>query len=201
MNTEVDQYMKLNSVTEEEVFARTKEQEHVTGATDKLRKLGNLIGKISQKVSTITKEHKLFTENTVCPTCDQAIEETFRINRINDAQTKAKELQSGFKELEEAIKEEEERERQFTALSKEISKLTNGISQNNTRIAGCQRQIRDLEHEIQVLTENLANRNTEHEKLEIFKQDLQKTYEELELSKRFNSILRFYLRTTKGRWS
>ena len=32
LNTEVDQYMKLNSVTEEEVFARTKEQEHVTGS-------------------------------------------------------------------------------------------------------------------------------------------------------------------------
>ena len=189
LNTEVDQYMKLNSVTEEEVFAHTKEQEHVTGATDKLRKLGNLKGKISQKVSTITKEHKFFTENTVCPTCDQAIEETFRINRINDAQTKAKELQSGFKELEEAIKEEEERERQFTALSKEISKLTNGISQNNTRIAGCQRQIRDLEHEIQVLTENLANRNTEHEKLEIFKQDLQKTYEELASQK---DLIQYY---------
>ena len=189
LNTEVDEYMKLNSVTEEEVFARTKEQEHVTGATDKLRKLGNLKGKISQKVSTITKEHKFFTENTVCPTCDQAIEETFRINRINDAQTKAKELQSGFKELEEAIKEEEERERQFTALSKEISKLTNGISQNNTRIAGCQRQIRDLEHEIQVLTENLANRNTEHEKLEIFKQDLQKTYEELASQK---DLIQYY---------
>jgi len=189
LNTEVDEYMKLNSVTEEEVFARTKEQEHVTGATDKLRKLGNLKGKISQKVSTITKEHKFFTENTVCPTCDQAIEETFRINRINDAQTKARELQSGFKELEEAIKEEEERERQFTALSKEISKLTNGISQNNTRIAGCQRQIRDLEHEIQVLTENLANRNTEHEKLEIFKQDLQKTYEELASQK---DLIQYY---------
>ena len=189
LNTEVDQYMKLNSVTEEEVFARTKEQEQCDWITDKLRKLGNLKGKISQKVSTITKEHKFFTENTVCPTCDQAIEETFRINRINDAQTKAKELQSGFKELEEAIKEEEERERQFTALSKEISKLTNGISQNNTRIAGCQRQIRDLEHEIQVLTENLANRNTEHEKLEIFKQDLQKTYEELDPQK---DLIQYY---------
>ena len=129
--------------------------EKYTGATDKLRKLGNLKGKISQKVSTITKEHKFFTENTVCPTCTQSIEETFRINRITDAQDKAKELQSGYKELEEAIKEEEERERQFTALSKEISKLTNGISQNNIKIAGCQRQIRDLEHEIQVLTENL----------------------------------------------
>ena len=71
-------------------------------------------GKISKKVSTITKEHKFFTQNTVCPTCDQDIEETFRINRINDAQDKAKELQSGFKELEQAINKEEERERQFT---------------------------------------------------------------------------------------
>ena len=56
-----------------------------TGATEKLRKLGNLKGKISNKVSTITKEHKFFNENTVCPTCDQAIEETFRINRIKDS--------------------------------------------------------------------------------------------------------------------
>ena len=150
-----------------------------TGATEKLRKLGNLKGKISNKVSTITKEHKFFTENTVCPTCDQAIEETFRINRINDAQTKAKELQSGYKELEEAIKEEEERERQFTALSKEISKLNNDISQNNVRIAGCQRQISNLESEVQRTTEQLANRNTEHEKLETFKDNLKTTYDEL----------------------
>ena len=150
-----------------------------TGATEKLRKLGNLKGKISNKVSTITKEHKFFTENTVCPTCDQAIEETFRINRINDAQTKAKELQSGYKELEEAIKEEEERERQFTTLSQEISKLNNDISQNNARISGCQRQIRNLESEVQKLTDQLANRNTEHEKLETFKDNLKTTYDEL----------------------
>jgi DNA repair exonuclease SbcCD ATPase subunit len=177
--TETDLYMKQNAVTEENIFSHTKDQEYTTGATDKLRKLGNLKGKISQKVSTITKEHKFFTENTVCPTCDQDIEETFRINRINDAQTKAKELQSGYKELEEAIKGEEERERQFTTLSKEISKLNNDISQNNARISGCQRQIRDLESEVQNLTDQLANRNTEHEKLETFKDNLKTTYDEL----------------------
>ena len=169
---EVEVYMRDNSAVEESIFAYTKEQEYVTGATQKLRKLGQLKGKISNKVSTITKEHKFFSENTVCPTCNQDIEENFRINRINDAQTKAKELQSGYKELEEAIKEEEERERQFTALSKEISKLNNDISQNNVRIAGCQRQISNLESEVQRTTEQLANRNTEHEKLETFKDNL-----------------------------
>ena len=176
---EVDGYMSENSLTEESILGYTKKQECVTGATKKLRTLGQLKGKISNKVSTITKEHKFFTENTVCPTCDQAIEETFRINRISDAQTKAKELQSGYKELEEAIKEEEERERQFTALSKEISKLTNDISKNNARISGCQRQIRDLESEVQRITDQLANRNTEHEKLETFKDNLKTTFDTL----------------------
>ena len=141
--------------------------------------MGNLKGKISQKVSTITKEHKFFTENTVCPTCTQSIEEEFRINRIKDAQDKAKELQSGYKELEEAIKEEEERERQFTELTKEVTSLTHGISKNNTKISGCQRQIRDLESEIQRITDQLANRNIEHEKLESFKDNLKTTYDEL----------------------
>ena len=180
---EVEVYMRDNSAVEESIFAYTKEQEYVTGATQKLRKLGQLKGKISNKVSTITKEHKFFSENTVCPTCNQDIEENFRINRINDAQTKAKELQSGYKELEEAIKEEEERERQFTTLSREISKLNNDVSQNNARISGCQRQIRDLESEVQNLTDQLANRNTEHEKLETFKDNLKTTYDELSSKK------------------
>ena len=179
LDEEILLYMKENSVTEEDIFKYTKEQEYVTGATEKLKKLGNLKGKISQKVLTITKEHKFFTENSVCPTCTQPIEEDFRINKIDDAQSRAQELQSGYKELEEAIKNEQERERQFTALSKEITKLNNGISQNNTRISGCQRQIRDLESEVQRLTDNLANRNTEHEKLETFKDNLKTTYDEL----------------------
>jgi DNA repair exonuclease SbcCD ATPase subunit len=179
LSLEIEQHLSENNSLEEPLREYIREQDKLTGYVDKLRKLGNLKGKISQKVSTITKEHKFFTENTVCPTCTQSIEEIFRINRINDAQNKAKELQSGYKELEEAIKEEEERERQFTALSKEISKLTNGISQNNIKINGLQKQIRNLESEIQVLTKNLANRNSEHEKLESFKDTLKTTYDEL----------------------
>ena len=176
---ESDDYVAVNESLENDVFDLTKQQEAVTGATEKLRELGNLKGKISNKVATITKEHKFFTKNTVCPTCTQEIEEDFRLNKIEDAQNKAKELQSGYKELEEAIKKEEEREHHFTNLSKEITTLTHGISKNNTRISGCQRQIRDLESEIQTLTERLANRNTEHEKLEDFQIKLAETYEAL----------------------
>ena len=179
LESEIGDCMSENESLEEPLREFIKEQESISGYADKLRKLGNLKGKISQKVSTITKEHKFFTENRVCPTCTQDIDESFRINRIEDAQNRAKELQSGYKELEEAIKEEEERERQFTALSKEITKLTNDISQNNFKISGCRRQIRDLETEIQTITNRLENRNTEYTKLEGFKENLKETYNTL----------------------
>ena len=168
-----------NEELEVKVSDLTKEQEKLSGSSQKLLKLNNLKGKITQKVSTITKEHKFFSENVTCPTCTQTIEESFRLNRINDVQSKAKDLNKGLKELEETIESERERERLFTKLSKEITKLNNGISQNNTRISGFQRQIRDLESEIQRITEQSKNRNTEHEKLNEFRENLQKTFENL----------------------
>ena len=176
---EAEVFLRENSALEEDVFKFTKEQQIVTDAGDKLVKLNNLRGKLSQKVGTITKEHKFFAENTVCPTCGQDIEEDFRVNRISDAQDKAKELKKGYEELESTIKFEQERERQFNALSQEITKLTHDISQNNTRINLNQRQVRDLENEIQTTTSNLQNRNTEHEKLEEFRESLQRTIEDL----------------------
>ena len=171
--------MEENVVIQSDVDVRIKEQEEVTGAANKLVELNNYRGKISQKVASVTKEHKFFTQNTVCPTCTQDIDEDFRINKIADAQTRAKELQSGYQKLEDAIKTEQERERQFTNLSKEITKLTHGISKNNTLVAGYQRQIRELESEIQTLTSQLENRNTEHDKLETFRENLQETYDYL----------------------
>ena len=183
LGDEICVLMLKNEHSEDQVYGLTQEQEKVTGATEKLRKMGTIKGTLSNKVATITKKTKFFEENTVCPTCKQDIEEEFRLNNISDAQDKIKELQSGYQELEEAIKEEEEREHHFTKLSKEITSLTHGISKNNTRISGCQRQIGDLESEVQELTEQLANRNTEHEKLESFKENLEETYKKLSIQK------------------
>ena len=183
MGDEICVLMLKNEHSEDQVYGLTQEQEKVTGATEKLRKMGTIKGTLSNKVATITKKTKFFEENTVCPTCKQDIEEEFRLNNISDAQDKIKELQSGYKELEEAIKNEEEREHHFTKLSKEITSLTHGISKNNTRISGCQRQQQDLESEVQELTKQLANRNTEHEKLASFKENLEDTYNKLSSQK------------------
>ena len=62
--------MGANEEKNKELVDLQKNIEKYSGATEKLRTLGNLKGKISNKVSTITKEHKFFAEHTVCPTCN-----------------------------------------------------------------------------------------------------------------------------------
>ena len=177
--SESDGYVSANKGLETNVRELSAEQEKYVGADKKLSKLNNFKGQISNKVSTITKEHKFFTDNTVCPTCTQPIEESFRLNKIADVQTKARELKKGFNDLEESIKTEQDRERQFKKLSKEITKLNHDISQNNTHVSLNQRQIRELESEIQTITKQFKDRNIENEKLEEFKSNLNTTIDEL----------------------
>ena len=186
LDDEIEKFTKENAYLQEEASAQSNNMQEFVGAREKLKEYGNIKGKLSQKIQNIVKEHKFFNENRVCPTCDQHIEEEFRLNRIEDSQNKAQDLQKGYEQLQQAIKEEEDRESQFNDLSQVVSKLLNDINQNNALISGHHQQIRRLESEIQTITSQIENRNTEHEKLEQFRDNLQSTYEEL--AKRKESI-------------
>ncbi len=167
--------------TDKKLKGINDDMESFANSNKKLRKLGNLKGKLSNKVSNITKEHKFFTDNVTCPTCTQSIEESFRLNKINEAESKAKELKKGYEELESAIKLEEDREQTFKILTSEATKLTHEISKTNTRISGLENQSRDLEQEIQTITEQLKNRTAEKHALETLLsqlEDLQKDQSE-----------------------
>lgn len=179
LEQESDVKLEDNNRLNSEVNDLREEMAKFEGASDALRKYGTIKGKLSQKISAIVEEHKFFTENKVCPTCEQDIEESFRINRIGDSQDKAKELQKGFEELKLAIEKEEQRESNHKSISLEVTSLLNGISKNHTQISSCQKQIRDLESEIQTINDRSEDRNSENDKLESFRRSLQETYEEL----------------------
>jgi len=189
--TEENLFMHKNENINKDVVILQEKMNSLEGSASKLREYGNIKGKLSHKISGIVKEHKFFSENRVCPTCEQNIEESFRVNRISDSQSKAEELQKGYQELLNAIKKEEERESQFQQISGDLSKLLNGITQNNSHINGCQKQIKRLEQEIQTITSQVANRNTEHEKLEQFRTGLQDTFENISEKKEKITYLDF----------
>ena len=168
-----DQLTAENTQKVEEVSNTLQPQlENLLDASKKLKQLSNLKGKISEKVSSITEQHKFFNNNSVCPTCTQTIEEEFRLNKVSESETKAKELQQGYNELKEAIQQEEQREREFNVVSKKINSLNNEISNNNVKISQLNKQSKDLDQEIQDITNKIKNRNTERKVLTDLEQTL-----------------------------
>ena len=174
---EAKEYIDKNEKLSKELETLDSQLLGLSDVTKSLRTLSDLRGKIKQKVSAAGTEYDFFNDNVSCPTCTQSLKEEFRVNKIAELKTSVRRLQTGLDELEAKIKNEEERELRFTNLSQEVTSLTHGISQNNTRISGLQRQSSDLESEIQRITEQLANRNTEHEKLAEYQHNLAATYE------------------------
>ena len=147
------------------VITLNSQLEEFSDATTKLKKLTSLKGKIQQKVISVSEEHKFFNENSVCPTCKQSIEEDFRFNKVNEIETNSKDLKEGYVELEKTIEDEEKREEQFIQISKEITRLNNEISKDNVCISNYRKNIKELQNEIQTITEQFENKNIETEKL------------------------------------
>ena len=159
---------------------KEKEIENFSDASDTLRKLGTFKGKIGSKKQNSSEELSFFQENSVCPTCTQTIEETFRVNKMEDLQKVLSSYENNLQEIEDAITKEEEREKAFFELQKEITKIQNEISQINIRISNSNKLRGNLEHEIQTITSRLENRNSEHEKLSEYKSNLRKVLLDLE---------------------
>ena len=177
--TEATELLKSNDELSKKVEEMSYCIKEFEGAGKTLFKYAQLKAKIQQKEDTSNEEAQFFVNNEVCPTCTQSIEESFRVNRIAELNASIEKLQEGLTDLQSKIEEEESREFRFNEITQEVVSLTNEISQNNVRVSGLQRQCRDLESEIQRITEQLENRNAEHEKLKSFNESLQGTYEEL----------------------
>ena len=170
-----DKFEQLNQDRE----TISEEMKQFSTATAKLKKLGNLRGKIQQKFSAHKKEHQFFTENTTCPTCTQDINEKLRDTKVSEIINSIKELTQGMEEMEEAIKLEEERESNFTELSQKWSSLFNEMQIHQFQISSYQSQIQDLQQEISQLQNNNANRNEEDSKLQKLKQSLDESKQQM----------------------
>jgi DNA repair exonuclease SbcCD ATPase subunit len=179
LNIDIDVFNQDNKIEEKEIRRYRKELESVEDAKTKIRKLGNLKGKISQKMDSIKREQNFFSDNLTCPTCEQTIEETFRTQRLKNSNTKLKELEDGFEQLIDTIKSEEFRESVYDNITKSIMESQSKISTNSAKISSLQAQITGLNHEIKTLNDQSTNKNEEQEKLNAYKESLEKVFDDL----------------------
>ena len=154
------------------VNEKQKEVEEYITATDTLKKLSKFKVKLQTKKQNSNQELDFFTQNTVCPTCTQDIEDKFRVNRIDQLRQVLVKHQASIDEITSAIEAEEEREKNLVKLQRETTTLSNEISQFNIRIANNNKRRGTLETEIQNITDKIENRDTEDEKLTDYKNQL-----------------------------
>ena len=183
LNTQIESCSNDIQSLQNDVNEYTEQRISVSDAKDKVRKLGNLKGKISQKISTLSKNSQFFIENTTCPTCTQEIGDDLKNDKISELNEQATKLEYGYKELLDAIELEESRENKFDEISKRIVNSQSKISSNNTKISSLQSQIDGLNSDIERILKQSENKSEEKEKLEEYKQKLESVFDNLTESK------------------
>jgi DNA repair exonuclease SbcCD ATPase subunit len=168
----IEKTLKDNKDIEDKVVELNRLAGEVSTSTDKLKKLGTLKGKLTQRIGTINKDLKFFSENSVCPTCTQEIDEEFKHNKVKEYQNSTTELTTALTELNEAVQKEEEKQETFSKLSQQIIRLNQTVHSHNMLIANAQKQIKEQNAEIEEIQENIQNRNTEHKKLSDLEEQL-----------------------------
>ena len=173
IETETNNLFNEIKINEEKNLELQESAKQYSEATSKLKKLGSLKGKLSQKVSSVVDEHKFFSDNNVCPTCTQKIDDELKQSKIDETLKKVKELKSGYDEILQTIKEEEEREKNFLDLTKKITNISNDITKNNIKISNNNKQIRIIEKEIKEIENKIKNQSKETKKLKELKNQLE----------------------------
>ncbi len=155
------------------------ELEELKGAGDKLRELGGLKGKIQQKITTLSKNHKFFNDNKTCPTCTQDIDENLRQTKLTELGVDAKKLKGGYQELEAAIEKEENRESNFNDISAEVLELNKKLASSNSDISNINKTITNLHSEISTIRESIDNQAESKENLNSIIKNLKSSVDEI----------------------
>jgi len=148
-------------------------------AGDTVKKLEKFRDKVNFKRQDSSSELGFWNNNTVCPKCTQSIDETFRLDKISKLEEDIAKYRANVEELEQAVSAEEQRYAKFLGFQNEITFINNEISQHNIHLSTTTKLKKDLEKEIQSITDKLENRTVENDKLEEYKTRLKDILSEL----------------------
>ena len=150
------------------------EVDKLSNSPKKIKKLSELKIKIEEKISSEIEQKKFFETSSVCPTCTQTIDEKFRLNKIVEQDEKCNQFTEAICELKTTLAEEEKREKKFIDVSQKVSKINNEISNDNVQISQLFKQRKEIEKEIQDITNRDQDKNSQRDILDQLKDDLLK---------------------------
>jgi len=144
----------------------------------KKQKLIEFQSTFKSQIKTVVKEAKFFDENEICPTCDQAIDDTLRETKKSDAQTRAKELNDAITKSKEEMDKYEQTQGELTASYETARDLQNAVQSNQSTITRLQRDIDRIRNEIDEMSDTKSQFAEANAELEQLSKDLESKQDE-----------------------
>ena len=148
-------------------------QESLNKFHDKKQNIMSYFQQFKTQMGNITKDAKFYEENAECPTCSQEIAQGVREEKLQGAKNKAKELKSAMDRATVESTDIVSNIERLNDLIKDFREKQKNIHSNNQEIGRLQRQITDIENELNTnvtadlrdAQEDLVNLNTTREAL------------------------------------
>lgn len=148
--------------------AITSEEKHNTDLIKKLSQLDSYDSQFNDKIKSLVTESRFYEENNHCPTCDQDIEESKKVEKISIIKEKAKEIQEAKDDLKRNISEIKANQQEVNNSLNTLRQKQQKINSNNDSIGLLQKEIDRIQKEIDGLqgqTGNVASAKRELTKL------------------------------------
>ena len=125
----------------------------------KVKKITKLESQIESNLSKFRKDISFFQTHDDCPTCRQAIADSFKEEELTSLNTKVGECEHGLSQLEKKLNDEQqklneiaEKQKQLNSKQVEIATMNTTITETNKMIARLQKMIDELQNST-VITE------------------------------------------------
>lgn len=119
----------------------------LTELKTKKSQLSKFETKIEHKIDLLKRENDFFSNNTVCPSCKQTIDEKTKENTISKNQCKHDDLKNGFEKLQEQLELVSNEISRVNAVNEKIWSYHQDIGNHRTQIKQIETWIKKLEKE------------------------------------------------------
>tara|TARA_Y100000022_G_scaffold30730_1_gene24053 strand:+ start:2385 stop:4130 length:1746 start_codon:yes stop_codon:yes gene_type:complete len=165
LQEELESNEKIEQLSKE-IATLTTQMEECSNSTGKLKQLNTFLVKLEGKLNKCKKEHEFYSNNEICPTCNQDLDKNFVFAMTGNLDTKIKDLNNGYDELKKAISSEEERNNRFVELSQQVNTVNTSIAGVNYQLITIRNLVSALDNEIKELESSNPDKKKEYNKLE-----------------------------------
>jgi len=131
----------------------------------------------NNKIKTLVEEARFFEDNDICPTCEQDIDATIKVKKLDVLKEKAKDVQEHKNSLEKEVNTLEKEGQEIMNNLNQLRQKQQRINSNNDKVALLQKEIGKTQKEIDTLLKTSGDTKTAKKELSTLRKKKESTTE------------------------